>query len=104
MVNGCPVTERVTRWSDAAADIRGLRKVVRDGPLSCPPSSRALVAASLAVAMVKNDDAGNFRLMKKGQNNTGRDDVAAALVLAAGVYHRAMARPARRAFRTALVA
>ena len=35
--------------------------------------------ASLSVCMVKHDDAGNTRLVKKGQNNTSRDDVAAAL-------------------------
>ena len=29
--------------------------------------------------MVKHDDAGNTRLVKKGVNNTSRDDVAAAL-------------------------
>ena len=46
--------------------------------------SRALLAASLSVALVKNDDQGNTRLAKRGSNNTARDDVAAALVLAAG--------------------
>ena len=38
--------------------------------------------------MVKNDDAGSFRLIKKGFNNRARDDVAAALVLAAGLFER----------------
>ena len=45
--------------------------------------------------MVKNDDQGNVRLVKKGTNNTGRDDVAAALVLAAGALSRAP-KPRRR--------
>ncbi len=44
-----PVVPRVARWSEAAADIRGLRKVVADGQLSCAESSRVLVAASPGV-------------------------------------------------------
>ena len=40
-------------------------------------SSRPLLAASLSVALVKNDDQGNVRLSKNGSNNTARDDVAA---------------------------
>ena len=45
--------------------------------------------ASLSAALVKNDDAGNVRLVKRGTNKTARDDVAAALVLAAGSFTRA---------------
>ena len=52
----CPISPRVTRWSDAAADIRDLRKLVLDEGLSVEPVSRDLLTASLAVAMVKNDD------------------------------------------------
>ena len=88
---------RVTRWSEAAADIRALRKLSKDGPLTCAPDSQPLVAASLAQAMVKNDDAGSSRLVKKGYANTGRDDVAAALLLVAGAYARSMDRPKSRA-------
>ena len=95
-MNGSPVHPRVTRWSEAAADIRGLRKVCADGPLSCEPGSRNLLMASLASAMVKNDDQGNVRLSKRGTNNEGRDDVAAALVLAAGAYIRSLERPKPR--------
>ena len=54
-----------------------------------------MLTASFAAAMVKNDDQGNVRLVKKGTNNTGRDDVAAALVLAAGALSRAP-KPRRR--------
>ena len=57
-------------------------------------SSRPLLAASLSEAMVKNDDQGNVRLSKNGSNNTARDDVAAALLLAAGAWMRSrQARP-----------
>ena len=84
---------RVARWSDAAEDIRALRRAAADGPLAVERSSRPLVEASLAAAMVANDDQGNTRLVKRGSNNTARDDVAAALVLAAGAGSR---RPAPR--------
>ena len=93
--NGAQVVPRVSRWSEAAFDIRALRQLAVDGPLSAEVESRPLLAASLSVAMVKNDDAGNVRLAKKGSNNTSRDDVAAALVLAAGVFQRARAQPKR---------
>lgn len=90
-VNGaCPLSPRVTRWSESAADIRATRKMARDGPLAVEPGSRALLVASLAAAAVQNDDAGNFRLVKRDQaNNTSRDDVAAALTLACGAVQRA---------------
>ena len=74
--------------SEAAFDIRALRKLVKDGPVVVSEDSRLLVAASLTVAHVKNDDQGSFRLTKKDANNASRDDVAAALVLVAGAYER----------------
>ena len=85
---GVPLHPRVSRWSESSSDIRAVRKLARDGPLSCDESSRLLVAASLSAALVKNDDSGNTRLVKRGTNNTGRDDVAAALVLGAGAFQR----------------
>ena len=95
VVNGTPIVPRVSRWSEASEDIRAVRKLAKDGPLSCAESSRALLTASLAATVVKADDAGNYRLVKKGTNNAGRDDVGAALVLAAGALSRAP-RPRRR--------
>ena len=80
----CPIVPRVSRWSESSADIRALRRFAKDGPLSCDPGSMGLLAASLAVTMVQNDDSGNVRLVKKSSNNVARDDVAAALTLAAG--------------------
>ena len=87
--NGCEVVARRTRWSEASEDIRALRKGAADGPLSVDEGSRPLLAASLAVAMVKNDDQGSCRLVKRASDNSARDDVAAALVLAAGALARA---------------
>ena len=95
-VNGTPLVARVSRWSEASEDIRALRKLAADGPLAVEEDSRPLLLASLATAMVKNDDQGSVRLQKKGTNNTARDDVAAAWVLAAGALDRRlrMRRPA----------
>ena len=94
---GLKFEPRVVRWSEAGEDIRALRKYALDGPMSCAPESRALLRASLAVATVKNDDAGNVRLVKHGANNTARDDVAAALTLAAGGLSRL---PPKRTYRS----
>ena len=97
---GIQIVPRITRWSEASEDIRATRKAAKDGPLACPPASRPLLTASLAAAMVKNDDQGSVRMIKRGTNNTGRDDVAAALILACGALARAP-KPRRR--RSALV-
>ena len=84
----CEIIPRVTRWSESSEDIRSLRRGARDGPLSVSPCSRSLLTASLAAAQVLNDDAGSFRLIKRGSNNTGRDDVAASWLLSAGARDR----------------
>lgn len=82
-----PVYPRVSRWSDAAADVRSLRKMCLDGPVAVEESSRGLLTASLAVAVVKSDDQGSTRLIKRS-GNCARDDVAAAFLLAAGAHAR----------------
>ena len=94
------IEPRITRWSEASEDIRVLRRYAADGPLSCERTGRALLAASLSAAMVRNDDQGSVRLVKRGSNNTARDDAASALVLAAGALSRA---PAPRRTRLHLV-
>ncbi len=91
---GCPILPRVSRWSESTADIQALRRFALDGPLSVAMGSRALLEASLAVARIKTDDAGNVRL-HKGRNNTARDDVCAGWILAAGALSRI--KPQRRA-------
>ena len=90
---GVKVLPRMARWSEAAEDIRALRKAAKDGTMAADPESQLLLTASLAAAEVKNDDQGNVRLVKQSTNNTGRDDVAAAAVLAAGHMSR---QPRRR--------
>ena len=85
------VTPRRTRWSEASEDIRALRRLALDGPpaLSVPAAAGRLVAASLAVSKVQNDDQGSVRLVKAGTHNTARDDVAHAMTLAVGELARA---------------
>ena len=86
---GIRVEERVTRWFGATYDIDALRKIARDGPLACEEDSRSLLTVSLAATVVKNDDGGSTRIIKKDpSNNTGRDDVSSALTLAAGAMKR----------------
>ena len=65
------------------------QKGFKDGPFSIEESSRPLLMASLAAAFVKNDDQGNTRLSKRNSDQKARDDVAAALTLAAGGWGRA---------------
>ena len=97
------IEPRVTRWSEASADIRALRKLAADGPFAIDEGSRLLLAASLSQAMVKGDDSGSVRLTKRGTNGEARDDVAAALTLVAGAFDRAETAPPPRRARTYLV-
>ena len=90
-----PINTRRTLWSYSTEDIGSTRKLSLDGPLNVEVESRGLITASLAAAMVKNDESGNTRLVKNGTNNQSRDDVAAALVLACGEYHRIIRKPPR---------
>ena len=92
----CPIETRRTRWSDSSLDIRALRAMSKDGPLSVEKLYRPLIAASLAASRVQNDTDGNTRMVKKGTNNTARDDVAAALALAAGAWKRTSWTPVSR--------
>ena len=83
----CPLVTRRARWSEAAFDIRSLRKLAKDGPLSCDEEAESMVLWSLTAAKVKPDDAGSIRMVKRDPaHNTGRDDVAAALAIAAGLH------------------
>ena len=98
----CSAEPRVTRWSEAAFDIRALRKFVRDGPFGFATDSQPIIAASLTVSNVQNDDQGNTRLTKNAKRNAARDDVAAALCLVAGAFERASAVPETEGMRFAL--
>ena len=92
VVGGANLIPRIARWSDATEDIRALRRIAGDGPLSVDQPSRDLLGVSLAQALVRSDDQGSVRLQKKSHDNTGRDDVAHALTLAAGGFIRSSSR------------
>ena len=66
-----PLEPRVSRWSEASADIRALRKLAKDGPFDrCIADARPLLAASLAVcAIVKSDDQGSYAPGEVERNN-----------------------------------
>ena len=83
-----PIEPRVTQWSSSSEDIRSLRKHIKDGPFSLCPGAAPLLITSLSKTSVQSDSSGNVRLLKQGHNSNGRDDVGAALVLAAGAFSR----------------
>ena len=83
----CLVVPRVSRWSASTEDFTHLRRMAGDGPLAIAPGSRLLLAASLSAAKAVTDDAGSVRLAKSSEN-LARDDVCAALILAAGEWGR----------------
>ena len=88
-VSFCEVSPRVSRWSEAAQDIRALRGFIKDGPFAIEGESAKLLTVSLAKAIVKSDDAGNTRLAKLDpSNSSARDDVAAAFLLGSGAHQR----------------
>ena len=89
----CEVIPRVTRWSEAAEDIRILRRWCKDGPLAVEQTSRKLITASLMVSMIKSDDQGNTRLVKRGTHCESRDDVSAAMLLGVGEADRQINTP-----------
>lgn len=84
---GCEVSPRLTRWSECTSDLESTRRLALDGGMSIDPASASLLGVSMAVSTVVSDDQGNQRI-EKGKNNTARDDVVAALVLAAGGLDR----------------
>ena len=90
---GCPIEPRVAQWSNSTEDIWGLRRQALDGGLAVASGSRELLTWSLSVARVKKDDSGNCKLVKGSNNNTSRDDVAQALLMAGGALDRERRRP-----------
>ena len=71
--------------SSSSADIRALRKICRDGPLSVDPGSRNLLIVSMSAAHVENDNGGQFQAYQEVvSNNQARDDVAAAADVGCG--------------------
>ena len=94
----CPVVFRRMRqsWSEPTEQIQATRRMALDGALAVLPAARPLYRLALAETTVEHDDSGNVRLVKADTNNTHRDDLCAALVLACGQMAR---RPAPRRVR-----
>ena len=86
----------VTQWREGAQQVRSFRSLALDGvehcQLSIEPKSAALITASISVAQLQHDQAGNCRLIKS-KNNTARDDVAAAMLLASDELKRVLNEP-----------
>ena len=94
----CPIVFRSMRqtWSEPTEQITATRRLALDGALSVVPAARPLYRLALAETTVEHDDSGNVRLVKADTNNTHRDDLCAALVLACGQMAR---MPAQRRMR-----
>ena len=89
--SGWPIEWRVSQWSGSTYDIEALREYAADGPMSVDPDCWPLLALSIADARVQPEKGGFVKMVKKDTHNTGRDDVANALVLVAGLVKRAQA-------------
>ena len=85
-----PVVFRSMRatWSEPTEQIQATRRAALDGALSVVPAARPLFRLALAETTVEHDDSGNVRPVKADTNNTHRDDLCAALVLACGQMAR----------------
>ena len=78
-----PVFLRGMGWREGAEDVRRFRAAVFEGKVMAPRS--LLLRSALAEARVVRDTAGNEKLAKgsqSGRRALGRDDAAAALILA----------------------
>lgn len=85
---GWIVDGRRRLWKESTEDVEALKKRVLDGPFAVDPGSVPLLAHGLKMASLEHDTTGNFRITKGGSHNTERDDPAAALAVAAGLWER----------------
>ena len=89
---GVPVgvfVERGQGYRDGSIDVRGFRSACLRGLVSAQPS--LLVRAALRECRIATDVAGNAKIARSGEagrRSRGRDDVAAAMVLAVAVGDR----------------
>ena len=80
---GAAVVTRGQGFKDGGEDVRDFRKAILDGHVRAPVS--LLLRSAINEARVITDPAGNSKLAKKsegGKRNNGRDDAAAASILA----------------------
>ena len=97
-------TWRGQGWRDGSVDVRLFRAAVLEGQVAAPVS--LAMRAAFAEAKVVADSAANEKLAKPGEGQhrrRGRDDLAAAIVLAvAEGQRREASQPQRRSLRYAL--
>ena len=96
------VRPRRLRWNEASEDIGALRRLALDGNLAVHPEAVHVLSVSMASAGVERDTSANMRLSRDSSGHRRRDDLAAALVLAAGEHQRRARRP-KRTFRSMIV-
>ena len=99
-------TWRGQGWRDGATDVRAFREAVLEGRVAAPVS--LAMRAAFAEARVVVDSAANEKLAKAGEGTRrrrGRDDLAAAIILAVaeGVRREAGANASGLPMRTAIV-
>ena len=92
---GFPVEPRRNQWKEGTEDIVGARRLGLDWHLGVEERSRMLLTYSISRLAIDNDTSGNQKCSKDARDNSGRDDVACALVLAAGAADRARSEPTR---------
>lgn len=84
MRGGLPLVTRGQGWKDGSEDVRRFRRCVLEGRVSAPRS--LLIRTALSEARTVTDVAGNVKLAKGTEGGErrlrGRDDVAAAAILA----------------------
>ena len=101
--NGLRLAEPTWRgqgWRDGAQDVRAFRAAVLEGKVAAPVS--LAMRAALVEAKIVADSAGNEKLAKAGEGQhrrRGRDDLAAAIVLAVAEGQRREAQRPRPRFR-----
>ena len=101
-----PVVNLVLRgmgYKDGGEDVRTFRRAFLSGEVT--PAPNLLLAAAMAEARTVTDPAGNSKLAKggAGRREHGRDDAAAAAILAVSLGHRRRGEPTRGRLRSGIV-
>ena len=99
----CPLIERGQGFKDGGEDVNDFRTATLRGRVA--PERSLLIRSAMGEARVAMDAAGNAKLMKfgAGKRSRGRDDAAAAAVLAIAVGERRARTTPRRRMRSAVV-
>ena len=103
-----PVVQLVERgqgYKDGGEDVRTFRRAFLEGKVT--PTASLLLAAAVSEARTISDPAGNSKLanQRQGKRSGGRDDAAAAAILAVSLGHRKRSKigSGQPAFRSSVV-